>query len=75
MQECIMLKMRKTRRGNNQFCVLIFLSEGVMRYLLKIIFSKTAVIIADCITGVKICNTVCKTILTKNNLTAILNDI
>lgn len=40
MQESIMLKMRKTRRGNNQFCVLIFLSEGVMRYLLKIIFSK-----------------------------------
>ena len=75
MQECIMLKMRKTRRGNNQFCVLIFLSEGVMRYLLEIIFSKTAIIITDCITGVKICNTVCKTILTKNNLTAILNDI
>ena len=75
MQESIILKMRKTRRGNNQFCVLIFLSEGVIRYLLEIIFSKTEIIIADYITGVKICNTVCKTILTKNNLTAILNGI
>lgn len=55
MQESIMLKMRKTRRGNNQFCVLIFLSEGVIRYLLEIIFSKTAIIIADRITEVKIC--------------------